>query len=291
MIEIPTFKTQVKCLSDAEFDSLSKIIRLLRVSEIRYIVHKFELPLKANKTKLISDLISLFNLLKKNEILCDIYDEINQLISNKDKMSIKNINIASHDPRFFSPPNPTFSQANPPYILGPFSVSPGNSCGKFSFIYIENESTLGFEKFINISFLFLEGVSHQFELEGNFNGFPIEVSIDDPCPQPVDITDLINLGPDSNNFVIKNIHSPKPMMICIREYEYNGIQNLMDQIIGHKTDIDKDDFYVYSKLCDHEGTFSLVNFLSGSMATGQFQCPICQKRINPFDLIILGPRI
>lgn len=286
MIDISTQIPHEKCLSDVEFESLLKIIKLLRVSEIRYIVKKFDLPLKGNKTKLLNDVISIFHLLKNNAILSTIYGEINEIITNKEQNSTTKLNISNYDSRFYSQPNIMQHQADPPFILGPISVLPGKSSGQFNFNY--NYSN---EKLVNISFLFLDGVPHQFELDCNINGFQIEISIDDPYPQPIDITDLINTNSDSNKFIINKIKTPKQMMICIREYEYLGLQMIMDQITGLKTNIQTDDFYTISKNCNHEGSFSFVDFLSNSFATGISKCPICKHEINPFDLVVLGPKI
>lgn len=284
-ISIPNY-CQTQYLSDKDFESLKKVIQLLRVSQIRYIIQKFSMPFNGNKTKLVNLLLSLFQSLRYEKILIDIYTEINNLLSNKKTILLNHLELISQiDPSFYSQPNPMQYQSPPPYILGPISVPPGKSNGQFEFKY--NISDENYDKLINISFLFPDGVTQQFELKGDCNGFPIEVSIDDPYPQPIDITDFINSQSDLNSLNIKMIQSTSPMMICIREYKYYGLQDLMNKIVGRPTNIDED-FEVFSSECQHGGSFSLTNFLSKSFATGDWSCPICGQDIDPLKLNIIS---
>lgn len=58
-----------------------------------------------------------------------------------------------------------------------FLVPVGQYSGKFQFI---NKNEIDSDKFINICFLFLNGISHKFSLECEFYNFSIEVSPEYP---------------------------------------------------------------------------------------------------------------
>lgn len=272
---------QIGSITNDEFDILINKVQLLQSSQIRYIIEKFSIPINNKSTSLINFLM----LFRYEPKLISIYNEIQNVILENDIQNEKILQVIDLDPRFKSPPDLTNTQSTPPFIFGPISVPIGQTSGKFQFQYNKaNESFSNAQ--INISFLFLNGIPHQFALECEFNGIPIEVSLDDPFPQPIDITDLLLCNSEINTFDIKIIQSDQPMMICIREYSYNDIQTIMGNIIGKIVSIDEEDFEVYSTECIHDDSFSLVNFISTSLATGEWKCPICSKIIDPFNLKI-----
>lgn len=273
-------------LSNEEFESLKRVVQLLRISQLRYIVQKFSIPASGNKTKLLGLLLSVFHSLRYDRVLIDIYNEINNILSKKEANSIKQLEIITRfDPNFQSPPNPLQCQSDPPFMLGPIFVPPRESSGKFGFMYSDSEEDLN--TLINISFLFPGGKAQQFAFKGEINGFPFEISIDDPYPQPIDVTEYINVKTTMNTLNIKSIKTSSPMMICIREYKYCGIQNMMNQIVGRNVDPEKEDFDVHSSSCQHRESFSLSNFLSNSFATGSWKCPICDHLIDPLNLSVI----
>lgn len=272
---------QMGSITNDEFDILINKVQLLQSSQIRYIIEKFSIPISNKCTSLINFLM----LFRYEPKLISIYNEIQHVVLENDIQKEKQLQVIDLDPRFKSPPDLTNTQSVPPFIFGPISVPIGQTSGKFQFQYNnDNESFSNAQ--INISFLFLNGISHQFELECEFNGYPIEVSLDDPFPQPIDITDLILCNSEKNIFDIKIIQSDQPMMICIREYSYNDIQTIMGNIIGKSVKSDEEDFEVYSTECRHNDSFSLLNFISTSLATGEWKCPICSIIIDPFNLKI-----
>ncbi len=268
-------------LSDKDFESLNKIIQLLNVSAIRYIILKFSIECNGNKTKLVKVLKSLFQTLRYDKILIDIYEEIKNMLSKGDISTFIHLEqIYQIDSAFKLPPNPTLMQYGPPYILGPITIPQGKSTGKFNFLYS------GQQKSVNIGFLFLDGIQHQFELTGNCNGINFELSIDDPYPQPIDITDFLDHSTNYNFLNIDLINTSKPLIIFISEYEYVGIQNLIDKIVGRPTNIDEEDFLVFSNSCQLSDCFSLSDYLSKCLATGNWNCPICGRTIEPMNLLL-----
>lgn len=276
-------------LSNEEFESLKRVVQLLRISQLRYIVQKFSIPASGNKTKLLSLLLSIFHSLRYDHVLMDIYHEINNIISKKEVNSIKQLEIITHfDSNFKQPQNPLLIQSDPPFMLGPILVPSGQSSGQFGFMYSDVCDDLTTS--INICFLFPGGKIQQFTLKGEINGFPLEVSIDDPYPQPIDITEYINIKTIMNTFNIKLIKTSDPMMICIREYKYCGLQNLMDQIVGRAVDLDNEDFDVLPINCQHKETFSLSSFLSNSLGTGNWNCPICNQPVDVYNLKVTALR-
>lgn len=283
------YPQQSQHLSNEEFESLKRVVQLLRISQLRYIVQKFSIPASGNKTKLLGLLLTIFQSLRYDKVLIDIYNEINNLLSKKIENSVKSLEIISQfDPSFRSPPNLLQTQSDPPFMLGPILIPPGQSSGKFGFMHSESNEDLS--KSVNISFLFPGGKNQQFSLKGEINGIPFEVSIDDPYPQPIDITDYINTKTLINTLNITMINTLLPMMICVREYKFNGIQEMMNQVLGRAINIDEEDYNVCSNSCHHKDSFSLAPFLSRSLATGNFNCPICGQPIDPFTLTILGAR-
>lgn len=279
-------KCMIKSLTDEEFDNLIKYVQLLKSYQIQQIIQKFSFPIAKDASNNTNLLLIIMQSPRHDIILTSIYNEIKRLFFRKDISMFNKLQIVQYDDNFESPKSFLYRQTTNPLIFGPIFVSPGNSSGEFQFIYSKPKEK--FESQINISFLFKKGIPHQFELEAEFNGFQIDVSIEDPYPQPIDISDLINLNSETNTLNIKKINSCEPMMICIREYSFYDIESMMEEIAGKPIKIGEEDLYVISRNCFHNNAFSLTNFLSTSYATGECKCPICGGRIDPFKLCFIN---
>jgi hypothetical protein len=70
------------------------------------------------------------------------------------------------------------------------------------------------------------------------------------------------------------------MMICIREYRFVGLHGLVSQICRRHVDSVTKRIDALSSQCDHPGTFQLVPFLSRAIATDNWTCPTCHRKIE-----------
>lgn len=265
-------------LSNEEFESLNKAVQLLRISQLRYIVQKFSIPASGNKTKLLSLVLSIFQSLRYDKVLIDILQEINNLLAQQQEpfanpfANVNKLTTSPFDPKFFSPPNPLYVFNSESFILGPIHVPPGQSLGQFNFIYQQNGSHVGFD------LLFQEGNPQQIALSFELNGIPFEISVDDPYPQIIDVTNVLN--PSNNSLDIKMINVTQPMMICLREYQFKGIQEIANTICGKIVDLDTENPIVRAATCSHQPGFPLIPFLSRAYATGNWYCPLCKQVLD-----------
>lgn len=285
-ISRPNFSSQTNCLTDDEFEYLMNEVQQLNVSQINILLKKFSLVVHGNKTDRLKPLLSKFQLCRYEKKLIGIYNDINNLFSEKEQLPKNQLKIVTlYDTAFKSPPNITICQKDRPLILGPIEVPIGISYGEFNFTFIHSENDPN--KLINISFLFSNGLIHQFEFDAILNGFQLNISIDDPFPQPLDITDLLNTNTDKNTLNIKLIQTAKPLVICVCEYEYLGIEKMIEKVVGHSININEEEVIVASNSCQHKDSFSLISFMSKSMSTGRFECPVCGQIIDPLNVTII----
>ena len=78
-----------------------------------------------------------------------------------------------------------------------------------------------------LTFLFKNGEPVSFSISLEINGFPLEISSNDPFPQPLEISEYL-IG--NNLLNIKSIHIQTQMEISICEYSYHGLLGLTSQI-------------------------------------------------------------
>lgn len=282
---IAPMPNQTQYLTPEEFEALNKSVQLLRISQLRYIVQKFSIPASGNKTKLLSLVLSIFQSLRFDKVLIDILQEINKLLAQQSDpfsnplASVGALEVVSPDPTFISPPNPLYAQNDQSFILGPILAPSGQSKGSFQFAYAPTGVT------VNVCFLFSGGNPQQFEFLADLNGFPIEVSLDDPFPQPLDVTSLLNPG-SQNVLDVKMVQCSAPMMICIREFRYNGLQTVVDGICGRRVNLAQENIQVVSRVCDHPTPFQLLPYLSRAFGTGNWNCPICHRQLDLQSLVV-----
>ena len=272
-------------LSNEDFDYLIKSLILLRISQLRYIVKRFSIPASGNKTKLIALMASVFHSLRYDSKLVEIFQEINHLISQHDFPannlceSIKTIELVSQDILYFPQSNPLYEINTQLPIFGPLLIPSGLSSGSFTFSFptslnISNSSYL-------LTFLFKDGKPFSFSLNLEINGFPLEISLNDPFPQPLDISEYLN---EKNLLNIKSIKVQTQMQISICEYTYLGLSGLTSQITP--LPITQLNISVTPSKCDHLESFSLIPFLSKAAASQNWECPICHKEISLSDISI-----
>ncbi|OHT13035.1 hypothetical protein TRFO_03448 [Tritrichomonas foetus] len=283
----PQSPNQTGCLSNEDFDSLNKAVQLLRISQLRYIVQKFQIPASGNKSKLLNLVLSIFQSLRYDKVLVEILKEINNLLAQQRDVfsnplaSVGHLEICQYDPNYKEPPNPLNVQADPPFILGPIMVPAGQSSGQFNFMH----STTGQ---VNICFMFEGGNPQQFLFQADLNGYPCEISFDDPYPQPIDITNILNLSNMPNTLNIKKINTASQFMICVREYKFKGLHDIVNQISGRMINLREESPLVVSGTCNHPAPFNLVSFLSRAFGTGNWNCPICGNLVDLGQITIVG---
>ena len=276
---IAPMPNQTQYLTPEEFEALNKSVQLLRISQLRYIVQKFSIPASGNKTKLLSLVLSIFQSLRFDKVLIDILQEINKLLAQQSDpfanplASVGVLEIVPPDPSFLSPPNPLYSQNDTSFIFGPVLAPTGQSKGNFQFAYAQTGVS------VNVCFLFPAGNPQQFSFQADLNGFPIEISGDDPFPQPLDVTSLLNVGAQ-NILDVKMLQCAGPMMFCVREYKYNGLQNVVDTVCGRHVNLDQEVIYVASRNCEHPAPFQLMPYLSRAFGTGNWNCPVCGRQLD-----------
>lgn len=276
------------CLTPEEFEALNKSVRLLRIHQLRYIVQKYQIPASGNKMKLQFLVLSIFQARRYDKVLIDILQEINKILAQQSDpcanplASISTLDIVPLDPTFSSPPNPLYAQSDE-LIFGPILAPPGQSKGTFQFQHTSTGTS------VNVCFLFPHGNPQQFGFQAELNGFPIEISIDDPFPQPLDVTHLLSGSGMQNMFDVRIVNCTAPMMICIREYMYNGLQFIADQIAGRRVDLDGESIYVVSRQCEQHSSFPLLPYLSLAFATGNWNCPVCRRPLDYHSFVVCQP--
>jgi hypothetical protein len=274
-------------LTPDEFESLTKAVQLLRISQLRYIVQKFSLPANGNKTKLLSILLSIFQSLRYDRRLLQIHHEVSKLMAQFDDAfaspiaPLQQLEVAEYNPAFVAPPNPLVEEFEG-FLFGPLYAPIGQFTGQFQFTCPERV-----ENAVMISFLFPGGLAHQFGLKIELNHFPFEIVQEDPFPQPLDITHVLN--PASVQILdVKAVVTAAPMMICIRQYRFMGIQGLADRICGRGVTLQAEHVPVQSPACAH--VFDLVSLLSVGLATGHMCCPTCQTPLDIGSLRMSTPQ-
>jgi hypothetical protein len=249
-------------------------------------VQKFSIPASGNKTKLLNLVLSIFQSLRYERVLIDILQEINKLLAQQRDpftnplASIGQLELAQWDPDFVCPPNPVYSESESQVIFGPIYVPEGSNAGQFKFFALSRSDP------VNICFLFPNGQPQKFGLEFELNGFPFQISIDDPFPQPLDVTHVLNYGVVENLLNIKMVVCQTKMMICVCEYRYNGLHMVVNQICGRPVNVATDKIFVGSRTCEHQNGFPLVPWLSQAYATGNWNCPVCRRSLDLNSLYV-----
>ena len=272
-------KEQGNFLSNEDFENLIKSLQLLRISQLRYIVQKYAIPASGNKTKLLNLTMSIFHSLRYDKILIDIYQDINLLISQQDEpfnnplLSVGHLELVQIEPSFTPPETHTFQLNYLSPIFGPINVPIGMSSGSFLFDASSNFHCA-------IAFLFKNSQPQSFSLQCELNGISYSLSDNDSFPQPLDVSNVLS---SKNIFNIKAISTTVPMHIIICQYHYSGLSDLVSSICGYSVDSSQP-LFVNSPKCSHSDSFPLIPFLSKSLATGKWICPICSNPIQLSDL-------
>lgn len=148
----PSFQSN-GILTPEEFENLKRQIQLLRISQLRYIVKKYELPASGNKTRLVQIVLHLFDAMRNTTLLSSINAEVLNIISSfhepftnplekthklflQKPESLQNVEFRLSFHPFIRYPfiyDAENTLVPAPPLLGPIYVLPGISSGKFSF--------------------------------------------------------------------------------------------------------------------------------------------------------------
>jgi hypothetical protein len=266
-------------LSSEEFDSLLKSLQLLRISQLRYLVQRFSIPVSGNKTKLLGLIISIFHSLRHDPVLVEALAEVNRLLEQPSDIfsnpiaSVGRLEIVAPNPGFWAPLNPVLSQQEPPFLFGPILVPPGQSTGKFAFTLPPLSHS------VNISFLFQDGEPSKVAFSADLNSFSFEITANDPFPNPIDVTHALAFDQSRNILEIKSVASSAPLMICVREFRFVGLSLMAEQVCARKVHM-SERVMVLAKGCEPHDPFDLLDFLSAAVATGRWFCPVCNRPID-----------
>ena len=288
--------TPPKILEPEEYENLKRQIQLFRISQLRYIVQKYSLPANGNKTRLVQLILYLFEAMRNTPLLSQIYADVLEIVSSfhepfanpLDKMHKLSLNVPeSHKNVVFqSPPHPFIKfPENSTVFIGPLFASPGASGSCHEFLLPSQPCR------ILIDFAWPNGSPLSFELIGEVNGFPINISIDDPVPLPIDITDMCT--PNQKVVVdIKSLRTQSIMALSVRQYELVSIKDIAISIL--KVDPSYFDHFsntmlVKGKSCQHNDGFLVLPFLAENIIKKNNLCPICKNQIQIEDLVIALP--
>lgn len=148
----PSFQTN-GILTPEEFENLKRQIQLLRISHLRYIVQKYELPANGNKTRLVQIILNLFDAMRNTLLLSSINQEVLRIISSfhepftnplektsklnlQKPESLQDVVFTEREHPFILYPavvNEDGTKVPTPPLLGPIYALPGISSGKFTF--------------------------------------------------------------------------------------------------------------------------------------------------------------
>jgi hypothetical protein len=275
-------------LTPAEFDSLIGSLQLLRISQLRYIVQRFAIPATGNKTKLLGLVVSILETMRLDPVLKGIRAEVNRLLAEHTGpfsdpfATFDHLQPVAPDATFQSLPNPLILQSDHRFLFGPFLAPPGQFTGKFTFTCPPTDNP------VNIAFLFPESGVHPFAFRADLNGFLFELSLEDPFPSNLDITQVLNSGPTQNVLDIQFLLCRAPMMICICEYQYVGVLPLAEKICGRTVRVNET-IFVRAKGCAVHRPLELIGLLSRFLATGIWRCPVCHRDVEMGDIEGLAP--
>lgn len=273
-------------LSQDDFDSLIKTVQLLRISQLRYIVQKFQIPASGNKTKLLGLVIQIFHNLRFDPVLVQIFQEINNLLAQQDapfsspSLTSSSIELSQPNPEYIPSFNPCIIINFDGSVFGPLLAKPGRSSNKFRF------TTPPMIGPTIVTFLFYNGNPQPFSIQFELNGIPFEISKDDSQPAPIDVTAVLSQPGIENVLDIKAVNCAVPIMIQLFQYEYVGLKACIHQICGN-IDITREQPMVKTNTCAHHNGFSLVQYLSSALATGHWFCPVCGADASLQNLIVL----
>ena len=269
-------------LTNEEFDNLKRSIQLLRIEQIRYIVQRFSLPANGNKTRLIQIILGIIDTLRPTPLLVDMSIEVNRLLqqqhepfSNPLDSTHKMVPYKDSEP-LFTPSHPFFKITNKPPVLGPLYAAIGNSTlhpmtvdiGDFKNLYIE--------------FSWKCESASPFDMVAHVNGTTIVISSEDPIPQPIDISDLIQPPVTQITFDVQTLRTPVPMAITIREYELQTLSSIAESMAkAAEVSTPAENLQIKGKDCSHSEGFLLMDYLSHFYSLKDNTCPICK---NPIDL-------
>lgn len=275
-------------ISEVNFQSLLKTVQLLRISQLRYLVQKFSIPVSGNKTKLLNLVIEIFKKLRTKPVLLEIHQEINQLLSNQDTFSnsqqtVKNqLELSKYLPDFSHAFNPLIECLFNIKLYGPILARPGVSSGFFWFETIPHDSM------VMIQFLFPGGEIRRFSLSFRLNGIPFEIYPEDDVPTPLDVSDVLMPVGTLNTFSVDSMETESDMQMVFIGFRYVGVNKLIEQVCNRSVDIKRENIFVKSLSCQHIEGFSLLNHISNGLATFDWSCPCCGCSAGISELIVLN---
>jgi hypothetical protein len=259
-----------------EFENLRRSIQLLRISQLRHIVHKFSLPASGNKTRLLAVVLQLVDAMRHSQVLVQMSAEVLSLLSQQHEPftnpleSVQTLAPTSAD-GFATPDHPLIRYLDAAPLCGPLLASAGASSGTFSFAARSRGARCC------LSFGWADGRPLPMDLRAEINGFAVFVTPDDPSPTPLDITDLI-VSNQANALCVKAIRTHAPVALAVREYELVDVA----QVVGSAGTAAAE---VRGADCAHENGARPADFLVRAIALGRWSCPVCGNVVAPKDLV------
>jgi len=276
-------------LNNEEFEHLKKSLQLLRISQIRYLVQKFSLPANGNKTRLLSIILGLIDNLRPTPLLVQISAEVNKLIAQQHEPftnpleSMQKVSIFNSNEDLIYPEHPFIRLLDAPPLMPPHLALAGTSSGSYTFMSPQKDSK------ILIVFAWFSKDFLPFELQCELNNVQISISIDDPYPLPIDITDLVfspNKSP--NVFTISFIKTPVPIILSINEYSIITMDDVINDFCRMKNIIgDNQNLFIKGRECLHEKFVPLEHHFSVNLARRSSFCLVCGKLIDPKNCLII----
>ena len=273
-------------ISDDRFESLLKSIKLLRIAQLRYIVHKFSLPISGNKSKLLILVCQILKSLRYSPLLLQIQEEVNQLLLDQNDQyisqsnSVQPIQIPNIVSDFIFPDNPFYQLVSNRCFFGPIQAPAGKTNGNFTF----NISDVS-DYFID--FGFLQGQTHSFSFQCEIDGISYQISPNDPFPQPIHISLSLITPTIPHIFIIKNLETPVPLLIAIHNYKMVDLRHIASVICGHQVTFEENP-YALGKHCSHN-PFPLFPYLSSVLSSGNWKCPKCDQILSPSSIVYAEP--
>ena len=285
----PPYRAQFNSLSNEEFNSLIKSLHLLRISQLRFIVQKYKIPANGNKTKLLNLMLSIFQRLRYEKILIEIYNEVNRLVSDRDFIDnhpANNLVLLDRIDNDFLPIkcDILYQYVENRMIFGPVLIQQGKCSGSFNFCFNKNQMVDQNNR-VCMTFWFRSSCIQQFGMICLLNGNKLEVFQDDPYPKPIDITSFL----ETANLLELQVQTDTEIIISINEYNYIGIVGTINRICEKNIDLSKEKPMVTHDGCLYQSSFPLYDFLVKTIyGQDNWKCPFCQKTFVLKKLVLIS---
>lgn len=280
-------------LSREDFEKLKSKVSLLRISPLRSLVKDYDLPIKGNKSKLLKQLIELFDVARNECFLAHILNSVNELLEKQNepfcevkqlqKVTTPNENTA----HIFNKRFQQYEYCGPSIFSAKIAPATG-AVRMLNFRIVK--SCVKNNILIDFSWGCDLPVPFSLTLNNGLNIYEI-ISERDPCPGPVDITSYVLNAPD---LLVANlgltIRTPVELTINVVEYRTKSISKIANDLaISQGVDSLNRKLLAKGKNCDHNEMFDLNGFICHYLTfNNNSKCPICKKHLNINNISILG---